>query len=233
MCFLRAKLVDAICETMERKRSDVIADQLEGLIFDGTLSDGERLDEVQLASRFGVSRTPVREAFQRLTQSGLVEQIPRRGVFVRQPGPVELLEMFEVMAELESVCARLAASRISDNALRDLHEANAQCNSAVVAKDADAYYRENERFHAIIYRQSGNRFLEQECTRLHRRLQPFRRIQLRLRGRLKQSMQEHEAILAALEDGNGALAADIIRDHVAVQGEKFHHLIASLKPAAE
>ena len=218
---------------MERKRSDLIADQLESLIFDGTLPDGERLDEVQLASRFGVSRTPVREAFQRLTQSGLVEQIPRRGVFVRQPGPVELLEMFEVMAELESVCARLASSRISDDALSELHEANARCNRAVVAKDADAYYRENERFHEIIYRQSGNRFLEQECVRLHRRLQPFRRIQLRLRGRLKQSMAEHEAILAALEDGDGPLAADVIRDHVAVQGEKFHHLIASLKPAAE
>ena len=218
---------------MERKRSDSIADQLEGLIFDGTRSDGERLDEVQLAAKFGVSRTPIREAFQKLAQSGLVEQIPRRGVFVRQPGPVELIEMFEVMAELESVCARLAASRITDSALRDLHDANARCNAAVAENDSESYFRENERFHAIIYRQSGNSFLEQECVRLHRRLQPFRKTQLRLRGRLKQSMAEHEAIVAALEDGDGPLAADAIRDHVAVQGEKFHHLIASLKPAAE
>ncbi len=218
---------------MERKRSDSIADQLERLIFDGTLSDGERLDEVQLAAKFGVSRTPIREAFQKLTQSGLVEQIPRRGVFVRQPGPVELIEMFEVMAELESVCARLAASRISDDALRDLHDANARCNAAVAESDSESYFRENERFHAIIYRQSGNGFLEQECVRLHRRLQPYRKTQLRLRGRLKQSMAEHEAIVAALEDGDGVLAADAIREHVAVQGEKFHHLIASLKPAAE
>ena len=218
---------------MERKRADIIADQIEGLIFDGTLSDGERLDEVQLAARFSVSRTPIREAFQRLAQSDLVEQIPRRGVFVRQPGPVELIEMFEVMAELESVCARLAASRISNDALRDLHETNARCNQAVSAQDSDGYYRENERFHRIIYRQSGNSFLEKECIRLHRRLQPFRRIQLRLRGRLKQSMAEHEAIVAALEEGDGLRAADAIREHVAVQGEKFHHLIASLKPAAE
>ncbi len=217
----------------QRKRADIIADELEGLIFDGTFSDGERLDEVQLSERFSVSRTPIREAFQRLALSGLVEQLPRRGVFVRQPGPVELIEMFEVMAELEAVCARLAASRISDKALRDLHETNARCDAAVAAQDADGYYRENERFHAIIYRQSGNGFLEQECLRLHRRLQPFRRTQLRLRGRLKQSMAEHEAIVAALEAADGEAAATAIRAHVAVQGDKFHRLMASLKPAAE
>ncbi len=218
---------------MEQKRADKIADALEGLIFDGTFADGTRLDEVQLAEQFSVSRTPVREALQRLAQFGLVEHLPRRGVFVRQPGPVELIEMFEVMAELESVCARLAASRITDKALAELQATNARCDLAVERQDPDEYYRENERFHAILYCQSGNAFLEQECHKLHRRLQPFRRTQLRLRGRLRQSMSEHEAVVSALEDGDGARAAEAIRAHVAVQGEKFHHLIASLKPAAE
>ena len=218
---------------MERKRSDIIADALEAMIFEGTFADGDRLDEVQLAERFEVSRTPIREALQRLAQSGLVEQLPRRGVFVRHPGPVELIEMFEVMAELEAVCARLAASRISEAALADLNETNARCDAAVESHDTDGYFRENERFHAIIYRQSGNSFLEQECQRLHRRLHPFRRIQLRLRGRLKQSMAEHRAILLALEAGDGEAAAASIHNHVAVQGEKFHRLIATLKTAAE
>lgn len=218
---------------MEQKRSDIIANQLEELIFDGTFNDGERLDEVQLSERFAVSRTPVREALLRLAQSGLVEHFPRRGVFVRQPGPIELMEMFEVMAELEATCARFAASRISDAAIKELNETNERCNAAVEANDTEEYYRENEQFHAIIYRQSGNSFLEQECLRLHRRLQPFRRTQLRLRGRLKQSMSEHEQIVLALEQGEGAQAAEAIRGHVAVQGEKFHHLMASLKTAAE
>ena len=218
---------------MERKRSDLIADALESLILDGTFADGERLDEQQLAQRFDVSRTPLREAFQRLTLSGLVEQIPRRGVVVRQPGPVELLQMFEVMAELEAVCARLAATRISDAALEEMHATNDRCKAAVEARETDVYYRENRRFHAILYHESGNAFLEQECLRLHKRLHPFRRMQLRLRGRLRQSMSEHEAILAALEDGDGTAAAEAVRNHVAVQGEKFHHLIASLKSAAE
>ncbi len=218
---------------MERKRSDIIADELESLILDGSFSDGDRLDEAQLADRFAVSRTPLREAFQRLTLSGLVEQIPRRGVFVRHPGPVELIEMFEVMAALESLCGELAAARISDAALDDLRAANIRCRQAVEARDTDAYYRENECFHGIIYGQSGNGFLEQESRRLHRRLQPFRRLQLRLRGRMAQSMAEHESIVDALEAGDTARAAATLRSHVAVQGEKFHHLVASLRRAAE
>lgn len=218
---------------MKRRRADDIADAIEEQIFDGTFTDGERLDETRLAERFGVSRTPLREAFQRLAVSGLVEAIPRRGVFVRQPGPVELVEMFEVMAELEAACGRLAARRISDEALAELNLANAQGQAAIEAGDADAYYRHNERFHAIIYEQSGNAFLAQETRRLHRRLKPFRRLQLRLRGRLRQSMDEHVSIVAALAEGDGDRAADGLRQHVAVQGEKFHHLIASLRPAAE
>lgn len=218
---------------MEQRRADIIADQLEARIFDGTYSDGDRLDEVRLAEQFGVSRTPLREALQRLARSGLVELIPRRGAFVRQPGPVELLEMFEVMAEIEAVCGRLAAKRISDKALAELHDANTKCLAAVKAQDPDSYYIENERFHKIIYRESGNSFLETETGNLHRRLQPFRRQQLRLRGRMAQSMSEHEAILTALEQGDSEASANALRGHVAIQGEKFHSLMATLKNAAE
>ena len=217
---------------MQRKRSDTIAETLEGLILDGTFADGDRLDEVQLAERFDVSRTPLREAFQRLAVSGLVEQIPRRGVFVRQPGPVALLEMFEVMAELEAACARLAASRITDAALDEMRAVNARCKASVEIRDADGYYHQNERFHAILYRQAANGFLEDKCLRLQRRLSPFRRRQLHLRGRLAQSMAEHEAVVAALERGDAVAAADEIRAHVADQGEKFHLLMSSLKEPA-
>ncbi|MEO3414436.1 GntR family transcriptional regulator [Roseovarius sp. CAU 1744] len=217
---------------MEQRRADNIAEELEELIFDGTFSDGERLDEVRLAQQFGVSRTPLREAFQRLALSGLVELIPRRGAFVRQPGPVDLLEMFEVMAELEAVCGRLAAMRISESALQDLRGANDKCKKAVDAGNPDSYYAENERFHRIIYHQSGNSFLENEAVKLHKRLKPFRRQQLRFRGRMAQSMAEHEAIVQALDSGDAESAANALRSHVAVQGEKFHNLMASLKSAS-
>lgn len=218
---------------MEKLRPNEIADALEELVFTGDFHDGDRLDEITLATRFGVSRTPIREALQRLVASGLAEQLPRRGVFVRQPGPVELMEMFETMAEIEAACGRLAASRISDAALDSLENANARCQAAVSAGDADGYYRENELFHHLIYHESGNAFLEAEALRLHRRLKPFRRVQLRWRGRMAQSMAEHETVVRALRTGDAILAADTLRDHVAVQGEKFHQLMASLRTAAQ
>ncbi len=213
---------------MENRRADMIARELEDLIFAGEFTDGARLDEVRLAERFGVSRTPIREAFQKLSLSGMVEQLPRRGVFVRHPGPVELMEMFEVMAELEAACGRLAARRISDPALVQLHEANRKCREALDAGEAETYYAENEVFHFLIYSQSGNKFLEEETRRLHRRLKPYRRKQLLLRGRMKQSMAEHEAVLKALEEGDGDKVAETLRPHVAVQGERFRDLMSSI-----
>ncbi|ETX27724.1 GntR family transcriptional regulator [Roseivivax isoporae] len=218
---------------MERKRADIIADQIEELIFDGSFADGERLDETQLAARFSVSRTPIREALQRLALSGLVDQLPRRGVFVHHPGPVELMNMFEVMAELEASCARFAAQRITEDALAELDAVNGRCSTAVADRDIETYFLENELFHQMLYRNAANPFLEQECLRLQRRLRPFRRMQLRLRGRLSQSMAEHEAVVAAIRAGDGVEAGEVMRAHVAVQGEKFHHLVARLKPAAE
>lgn len=216
--------------TEERSRSDGIAALLEEQILTGRFTPGTRLDEVSLADEHNVSRTPIREAFQKLALSGLVEHAPRRGVFVKQATAIEIMEMFEVMAEIEAVCGRLAALRGSDDAVDALRSANQACQRALQAGDADLYYKENGTFHHLIYAQSGNRFLEQEASRLHRRLKPYRRMQLHLRGRLAQSMAEHEAIVEAIAAGDGDRAADLLRGHVAVQGEKFHHLLTQLRP---
>lgn len=215
----------------DRSRSDQIAQILEDQILTGRFAPGTRLDEASLAEEHRVSRTPIREAFQRLAQSGLVVQQPRRGVFVRTSSAVEILEMFEVMAELESVCGRLAARRATDAAIAELRAINAECRAAREANDVDLYYQKNGVFHHLLYAQSGNRFLEQEAARLHRRLKPYRRMQLFLRGRLKQSMDEHEAIVEAIAAGDAPRAAELLRDHVAVQGEKFHHVMSHLPDA--
>ncbi|MBM1690226.1 GntR family transcriptional regulator [Sulfitobacter geojensis] len=214
---------------MDIRRADKIAQTLEQLVFSGTYRDGERLDELKLAEQFKVSRTPIREALHVLVASGMAEQIPRRGVFVRQPGPVELMEMFETMAELEAACGRLAATRITEDMLAQLVEANVNCHQAVENLDHDLYYDENERFHQIIYRGSANGYLEKQALQLQNRLRAYRRMQLRFRGRLDQSMAEHLEIVSALQNEDADRAANALRSHVAVQGEKFHRLMASLK----
>ncbi|MGY6411324.1 MAG: GntR family transcriptional regulator [Alkalilacustris sp.] len=216
---------------METRRADGVREALEQMIVTGELSDGDRLDEMSLAERFGCSRTPLREAFQALAASGLVQLIPRRGAFVRHPSLGEMVEMFEVMAELEALCGRLAARRVTPELLSELWATVTACEAAVAAQDHDRYYDENERFHLLLYRAGGNAFLEGEATRLHRRLKPFRRLQLRVRGRMAQSLAEHRAVLEALRDGRSDAAADVLRDHVAVQGGKFNDLMASYRQA--
>ena len=212
---------------MSVRAADNVREALEQAIITGAYADGARLDEVSLTEQFKVSRTPIREALQMLAASGLVELIPRRGAFVRHPGFVELVEMFEVMAELEALCGRLAARRMTDAQLAELNASALACTEALEGGDTDSYYRANERFHNLMYDASGNSFLIGEARRLHKRLQPFRRLQLRVRGRMRQSMDEHQNILAALEAGDAELAGDTLRDHIAIQGEKFHDLLAS------
>lgn len=214
---------------MEIRRAEQIAEALEQLVFKGEYEDGQRLDEIKLAEQFSVSRTPIREALQRLVHSGMAEQIPRRGVFIRQPGPVELMEMFETMAELEAACGRFAATRITDEGLDRLMDANRRCKDGVEAQDTAAYYTENEVFHQEIYRGAANTFLEKKALNLQNRLKPYRRVQLRFRGRMSQSLAEHEAIVDALKNGDAERAAQVLRGHVTVQGEKFHQLMAGLK----
>jgi DNA-binding GntR family transcriptional regulator len=190
-------------------------------------TEGERLDEVTLSVRFSVSRTPVREALHALAGSGLVETIPRRGVFVRYPSFIKLVEMFDVMAELEAMCGRLAARRITEEELERLEEAALACEKAMEKGDADGYYRENERFHHILYHASGNSFLAEQASRLHKRLQPFRRLQLRVRGRLRQSMQEHREVQKAVASGDAEAAAGVLRRHISIQGENLKDLMAN------
>ncbi|MBV0912404.1 GntR family transcriptional regulator [Anianabacter salinae] len=214
---------------MDVRRADHILDNLEQMIVTGSFAHGERLDEIRLSEQFGVSRTPIREALQKLVASGLVEQRPRRGVFVIEPGPVELVEMFEAMAELEASCGYLAAKRITEANLQALQDVNELCKRAVAAPDADKYYAHNEKFHHLIYEAAQSSYLRDLALRLQKRLKPYRRLQLHLRGRLEQSMAEHEAILRALADGDSKRTADELRGHVAVQGEKFHHLLSHLK----
>lgn len=209
-----------------------IARALETAIVEGEFAHGARLDETALSTRFGVSRTPLREALGRLALTGLVEQRPRRGTFVREVGAAELLDLFEVMAELEAACGRFAALRADADAVARIRAADDACGAALSGGDADRYYAENATFHRAIYAASGNAFLSGEAGRLHRRLTPYRRLQLRARGRLDESRAEHAAILAAIEGGDPDAAASGLRAHVSVQGGKFRDLVVRLSAAA-
>jgi DNA-binding GntR family transcriptional regulator len=186
------------------------------------------LDESQLAQMFGVSRTPLREALIQLASVGIVIVRPRRGAVVADVTPQRLLEMFEVMAELEAMCSRLAARRMSESDQEELLAAHRACEAACRAADIDDYYQKNERFHRAIYAAAHNGFLVEQAMLLQRRLRPYRRLQLRVRNRLAASFDEHVQVVEALLRGDPDAAADRLHKHILVQGERFTDLLVSL-----
>lgn len=217
---------------MRGEQTPKLREALEDDIVTGRLKPGQRLDEVGLAERFGVSRTPIREALILLSASGLVDIRPRRGAHVALLGPRELVESFELMSEIEASCARLAAGRMSDADQAAIAAAHDACRDAVARSDDAAYYPANARFHAAIYAATGNRVLSAEALRLQRALQPYRRLQLKVPRRVEASFGEHEAILEALFARDGSAAAELLRAHVLVQGERFMTLMAALHEEA-
>lgn len=213
-----------------RQNAQQIRQALENDIVDGQFAPGEKLDPEALAVEFSCSRTPIRDALQALESSGLVRVEPKRGTFVTELSVVELTERFEVMAELEAMCARLAASRATDEQIARIRTAQTACESAASTGDSDAYYHQNTVFHQAVYAASGNIFLEGEALRLQTMLQPYRRRQLQVRGRMNRSLDEHRQIMAAIEVGDTTGASSAMNAHVIIQGDRFHQLIASLRP---
>ena len=207
-------------------RSGELREILEEEIATGRLPPGTRLDETELSERFKVSRTPIREALIQLASVGIVEARPRRGAIIPHLTPQRLVEMFEVMAELESMCGRLAARRMSDLEHRELARAHDACDA--VRSNPDEYYYRNEDFHHLICVGSHNSFLAEQASLLRRRLRPYRRLQLRVRDRIRNSFLEHQEIVDAILAGNADLSADLMWKHVLVQGERFTDLMASL-----
>lgn len=216
---------------MRRKLSEELRLAIEEEIVVGHFPPGMRLDEAQLSERFGASRTPLREALIQLAAEGLVEMRPRRGAVVAEVTPQRLVELFEVMAELEAMCARLAARRISAAELTRLEAAHVACQELTDGTDLDAYFEANERFHDLIYSASHNEVLAEETRRMHRRLRGYRRLQLRVRDRLTGSLAEHAAVVAAIASGDAEGAARAQRDHLLIQGERFSDLLASMAVA--
>lgn len=217
-----------------RSRVQQVRDQLEDDIVNGRMRPGEQVQIEPLMVRFAVSRTPVREALQQLEISGLIEVLPKRGTFVAKVGIAELVHMFEVMAELEAMCAKLAARRAPEATLANIRAALVVCEREAASADANAYYYANEYFHSLIYQACGNPFLVQQTLALKNRLKPYRRLQLRMRNRIQHSLNEHRDIVLALEAGDAEAAAHAAREHVLIQGQRFNDFLsmAESEPAA-
>lgn len=206
-------------ESTGQKIESVLLDDIAA----GALQPGERLDETKLAERFGVSRTPVREALSRLTAQGVLVVGEKRGVRVAQYSRGELAQMFEAMQEIESICARLANQRLTLLARSEIEAAQAGCKAAAHADDRLAYIRANEALHLSIYRATENQYIRELASDFRRKTGPFRAKKLETQADLLASVEAHEVLLAKIFSGDSQDAVDGMREHMT---ESFMRVLA-------
>ncbi|MBP0615090.1 GntR family transcriptional regulator [Jiella mangrovi] len=206
---------------------------LEEMIVAGSLSPGERLDEAELASRFGMSRTPVREAVKSLVAMGLLEMRPRQGVTVATISIPVLLEMFQMMAALEGLCAKLAARRATISERRALREIHSRLIQSLSDGSPERFYTINLEFHELLYDASHAQFIASQTRSLRRRIGAYRRSVTHQPGRMAATIGEHERILDAIERADAEEAFKAALDHVNLLGDDMADFIAGLPSMAE
>ncbi len=196
-------------------------------IVTGLLMPGVKLDENSLATRYKVSRTPVREALRQLVASGLVEWRPRQGAVVAQASIQQLVEMFEMMAELEAFAGRLSARRMTTEERTQLQEVIDQVRTLVSDRNLSAYQKHNRAFHFMIYKGSHNHYLTSQACTLYDRIAPYRAYELSREGEVKRVFEEHEAIVQAIVQRDGERAAYLLKAHSMPDMDLLGDLIAT------
>src|ERR1700761_2473029 len=201
-------------------RAEELRLQLADEIVRGVLPPGAGLDETDIARRFNVSRTPVREALRQLVASGLVDARAHRGAVVARPTLERMTEMFEAMAELEAMCAGLAAERMAPAERHGLEAIHEELRVLSYAGNPERFSDVNERFHNAIYAGAQNTYIAELTLATRVRVQPFRRAQFRNLGRLAKSQAEHDPVVVAIMRGDKQGAAAAMRAHIElVRGE--------------
>lgn len=205
---------------------------IENDIFAGKLPPGTPIDEESLAERFSVSRTPIREAMLQLLQTGLIEKPARRPAIVARLSLPGLIHMYETVSELEALCARFAATRMTTRERDGLARAHEAAADALDARDAAAYARHGRRFHALIMEGTHNNVLIETTAKLALHTLAYRRFQLRRPGLSEQNQAFHTVILDAILRQDGAEAFEQMRRHVTVQGDVLADYISTGEDAA-
>lgn len=205
-------------------RTGEIANWIQAEIDSGALPPGARLEERLLSERFQVSKTPVREALIQLASRGLIDLRQRRGAVVSVMSAEKIVAVFEVMTELESMAAKLAASRMPPDQREKLLAVHRESES--FTDDESGYDALNTKFHELIYRGACNDYLESSIKEARARLRVYRRYPFQNPGRMLQSFRDHEAILSAVLRYDGGSASLAMHEHLTIGGRVFADLVA-------
>jgi len=208
--------------------TNVLEREIENLIVSGELPPGDRINEIQLARRFGTSRGPIREATRSLEAKGLVEVVRNRGVFIRRLKLEEAVEIYDLRSALFGLAGRLLAAHMSDDLLDNLKAQLKAMDEVAEERDFDRYYPLNLAFHNFVVEKAGNATLAREYAAMVKKLHLFRARSLVQGGGLAVSNREHREIVDALASG------DVDRAHAACwrHVERAKHRMLAAEDAA-
>lgn len=193
---------------------DIVFETLRKAILDGDLKPGERVMEVQLAEKLGVSRTPVREAIRKLELEGLLEMIPRKGAYVADVSIKDVLNVLEVRASLEGLAASLAAERITEGEIASLRKSAEEFETMNKNNDRDGMVQKDTEFHSVLLNAARNDKLLSIVESLSDYVQRFRLIYFTEYSDAKNIMDDHRAILEAINERDGEKANRVAQDHI-------------------
>jgi DNA-binding GntR family transcriptional regulator len=193
---------------------ELVLEALREAILNGTLQPRERLMEIQLAEELGVSRTPIREALRKLELEGFIIMIPRKGAYVADFSLRDLEDTFEVRKSLEGLAAELCAERATEEEIVEMEQLLQQKAIAIENNDMAQLLEVDTAFHEILYRASRNERLRTIISNLREQIERFRIASLQYPGRMKRSLEEHRAILAAIRARDGKIANHLAQDHI-------------------
>ena len=210
---------------------EMVYEELKMQILKGSIIPGTRMMEVELAEEMGVSRTPIREAIRKLEKEGLVTIEPRRGAYASMISTEDMVEILEVRQDLEGLAAYFAANRMTDEQMAELKEVSNNYNEAVKRGKMEDMIKYDTRFHHIIVESCRNKILVQMIEQLQELVLRFRYIYYDNFRRAENMPEEHEAIVAAISEGDAdkaRAAADIhidrLKELVVKEGVQQRHV---------
>ncbi|MDI6601951.1 MAG: GntR family transcriptional regulator [Thermoanaerobacteraceae bacterium] len=194
--------------------SDKVFDLLKNAILSGELKPGERLIERKLSEKLGISRTPVREAIQKLKSQGLAVQLPRKGAVVSMVTPKEVIDVFNIREVLEGLAARLAAENANKRQINQLNRVLNEMEECMALNNEEELENLHIKFHEAIYKVAGNEKLYQMLINLQEYIRTYTHVGYSFHGRREEATMEHRQIVREIESHNANRAEYYAKKHI-------------------
>ena len=196
-----------------------ILETIREAILKGTLKPGEKVAEPELAERFGISRTPIREAFRQLESEGYLTVIPRKGAVVTALSEQDVQEFYAIKSILEGYAAELAATKLTGKDIDKLQAINEKLKVLAAEGDVKSFFRVHGEFHELFVRAAGNLKLADLISQLGMRFNRLRMASLSVSGRMDISVVEHERLIEAFKNQDGDQAENLVKKTAAIGGQ--------------